>query len=127
MKFIGEDTGKLFVRCVLGILLTIKGVMFFVDGARSLMAISKFLSIVGVNFWPLWVGRVVAVIRLLFGITFLLGAFFKTSAFLLGSALLFDAACGYYLGINDYVLCLMLASVMYGFIFIGAGQYSVQK
>ena len=130
MKFGSEDTGKLVIRIVLGVLVAANGVMFFVNNAGALKAVSALLSSLGIKIWPLLVGDLVAIVKLLFGITFLLGAFFKTSSFLLGTMLLFDAACKYCLkqGFSEIVsLYIMLASVAYGFIFIGAGQYSVQK
>ncbi|MDR2777092.1 MAG: hypothetical protein LBB17_03575 [Puniceicoccales bacterium] len=130
LHFDREDFGKLFIRLVLGITLAAKGVMFLVEGQSFLTTLGKNLSIVGVTFWPLFLGGVIAICHIVCGITMAIGAFFKTSTFLFGTFFLLEAAFKYHIGSNlsgkiSYLV--MLSAVMYGFMFIGSGSYAVQK
>ncbi|MDR1528585.1 MAG: hypothetical protein LBS22_03315 [Puniceicoccales bacterium] len=130
LLFNRENFGKLFIRLVLGIVLAAKGVMFLIEGQSSLAMLGKFLSIVGITFWPLYLGGVIAICHIVCGITIALGAFFKTSTFLFGTFFLFEAAFKYHAGNNltgEVAHLAMLSALMYGFMFIGSGSYAVQK
>jgi putative oxidoreductase len=125
-----ENSGKLFMRLVLGPILTAKGVVFFVKGKTSLIAIGGILSAIGITFWPLVFGWIIAAVCVVCGVTFAIGAFFKTSAFFLGTFTLFEAIFRHFSGANlmdNVAYALMLSAVLYGFIFVGPGTYVVQK
>jgi uncharacterized membrane protein YphA (DoxX/SURF4 family) len=130
LLFNREDFGKLFIRLVLGIILAAKGVMFLIEGQSFLAMLGKNLSIVGITFWPLFLGGVIAICHIVCGITVALGAFFKTSMFLFGTFFLLEAIFKYHTGSNligKVAYLVMLSAVMYGFMFIGSGSYAVQK
>lgn len=128
--FNGENFGKLFIRVILGLILTAKGIVFFVDGQMALLTLGKILNVIGITFWPLYFGWIIAVICVLCGVTFAIGAFFKTSTFLLGTITLLEAAFKYYINfpLMDTVAYAAIPSVvMYGFLFIGPGTYAVDR
>ena len=125
-----DAVGKLIIRAVLGILFAAKGIKFFIGGKTALIAFGKILSTIGITFWPLYFGWILACICVVCGMTLLLGVFFKTTTFLLGTILLLDTICKYYMGYRVFdavAYSAMIVAVMYGMMFIGAGEYSVQK
>ncbi|MDR2602956.1 MAG: hypothetical protein LBC11_00130 [Puniceicoccales bacterium] len=130
LHFDRQDFGKLFIRLVFGIILAAKGVVFLVEGQPSLTLLGSILSIVGIASLPLYLGWVIAVCHIVCGIMIALGAFFKISTFLFGTFLLLEAAFKYKMGgnlIREVANLVMLAAVMYGFVFIGSGTYTIQK
>ncbi|MDR2779377.1 MAG: hypothetical protein LBB16_03805 [Puniceicoccales bacterium] len=125
-----ENFGKLFIRFVLGSILAAKGIIFFVQGQPALTLLGKMLSIVGITFWPLYLGWIMAICYIICGVTVVLGAFFKASTFLLGTFAMLDAVFKYHMGgdvVGEITHCVILSTVMYGFMFIGPGSYAVQK
>ncbi|MDR2432284.1 MAG: hypothetical protein LBD34_00840 [Puniceicoccales bacterium] len=125
-----KDFGKLFIRLVFGIALAVKGVAFLVKGPSSLTLLGSILGIIGVTFFPLYLGWAVAVCHVVCGIMIAIGVFFKTSTFLFGTFFLLEAILEYQTGsdpIKEVAYPVMLAAVMYGFVFIGSGTYSIHK
>ncbi|MDR1433068.1 MAG: hypothetical protein LBI61_01860 [Puniceicoccales bacterium] len=125
-----ENFGKLFIRMILGIILTAKGIYVFVGGRTALLTLGKILAAVGVTFWPLYFGWAIAVICVVCGIMFAIGAFFKTSAFLLGTVILLETVFKYYAScplVDSVAISAMLSAAMYGLLFIGPGTYAVDK
>jgi putative oxidoreductase len=125
-----EGFGKLFVRVILGMIAMAKGIAFFVQGKGALVAAGNILSLIGINFSPLFFGFCVAIVCVVCGITFAIGAFFKTSAFLLGSVILLDALLHHYTktaAVDVVVTTIGVAATLYGFVFIGAGPHAVQR
>ncbi|MDR1401705.1 MAG: hypothetical protein LBI81_01975 [Puniceicoccales bacterium] len=124
-----ENFGKLLVRLVLGTILATNGVMAFVGGKTTLISLGEISRIIGFP-WMLYFGWMMAVASIVCGITFAIGAFFRVSTFLLGTVILAEAICKYCIGhsfLHSVSYILMLSIAVYGFLFIGAGSYAVQK
>jgi putative oxidoreductase len=125
-----ENFGKLFIRVVLGTIIMGRGVAFFVQGKGTLVSLGNILSLLGMNFSPLFFGVCVAVVCVVGGITFALGAFFRTSSFLLGTVTVLDAIFRYHtrtVSLDVAVGAVAIAATLYGFMFIGAGAHAVQR
>ena len=134
LPFNREDFGKLFIRITLGILLAAQGVNFFVQGKCALASLGKIVTAIGWNVFPISkttivLGGIFAIFYIVCGITFAIGAFSKISSGILSVLLLLTSITKlseghHFFGLTEY---LFIASfVLFGFCWIGAGQYAVQ-
>jgi hypothetical protein len=125
-----ENFGKLLIRLVLGVVLIAKDIVFFVQSHPTLTLLGKTLSIIGINLYPLRLGFGIAICYIICQTTVALGAFLKTSTFLSGTFTILEAVFKYHIGgdlVGEVVHVVILSSMMYGFMLIDSGSYSVQK
>lgn len=123
------EFGLLLLRAVLGVIMICHGVPKFLGGASTLEGIGKAMSVIGVENYPLFWGFMAAFTETLGGFFLILGFYFRLSSFLLAFVMGLGAYMLYLKGsaLALYGHPLVLFAVFFAFIFMGPGQYSVDK
>jgi uncharacterized membrane protein YphA (DoxX/SURF4 family) len=123
-----ENFGKLLIRLTFGLFFVALGIRHFTGGMSALRTLGAIFEVIGLTFWPGFLGTFSAIILILGGMCFLIGFFFKTNCSLLWLVFLLRALTHWFWARNFFdptFLCdAMVTLLLFSFLFIGPGRFS---
>lgn len=131
LKFLGKhrDTGLLIMRIGLGIGLIIHGLPKLVGGTAEWARLGASMSHLGINFFPVFWGFLIAVTEGIGGVLLIIGAFYRPVCLLLTFAMIVATArqMGDPKGSYARSQPLQMAFTFFGLAFVGPGRFSIDK
>ncbi|MDI3504933.1 MAG: putative oxidoreductase [Bacteroidota bacterium] len=122
-------SGLLFLRVALGISIFLHGIPKMMGGVETWSYLGSSMSYFGITFAPAFWGFLAAFAETVGGVLLALGLFFRPAAILLAGNMTVALATHLFAGDNFMVYghALDLLIVYFSLIFIGAGEYSLDK
>jgi uncharacterized membrane protein YphA (DoxX/SURF4 family) len=123
-----EHFGKLFIRLFLGLFLVALGVRHFSGGLSALRTLGAIFDVIGITFWPGFLGTCSAIILILSGMCFLIGFFYRLNCGLLLLIFFLKAVISWRLADHffntEFLFNALIALLLFSLLFIGAGRFS---
>lgn len=124
-----RNTGLLILRIGIGAMMMVHGLPKIMGGPDKWVALGGSMSVIGINFMPVFWGFMAAIAEGLGGFLLLLGLFFRPVNMALVFTMIIAALVhfGKGDGIGGASHAIELGIVFFSLIFIGPGRYSVDK
>lgn len=127
--FHSPNFGLLVMRVGLGLIMLTHGIPMILGGTSALINIGSTMSLIGINFFPLFWGLIAALSYIAGGLFYILGFWVRPVSFILFfdmlMAVLFHISKADKFSIIAHPIALGI--VFFSLIFIGAGKYSIDK
>lgn len=124
------DIGLLILRVIIGGIFIVHGVMKFMAGEDALEGVGSAMELIGIDFMPMVWGALAAAVEILGGVALIVGFGTRIASALLlfvmiiATVVKIDAGADFGPGISHP---LKMCGVFLALIFLGAGQYSIDK
>lgn len=125
-----RNTGLFILRVGIGAMMMVHGFPKLSGGTEMWAGVGKSMSIIGINFLPVFWGFMAAATETIGGFLLLLGLFFRPVSILLLFTMVIAALVHLSdpkQGLNEASHAIELAIVFFSLIFIGPGKYSIDK
>lgn len=132
LKFLAKyrDVGLLVLRLGLGAAFIIHGLPKLTGGPKVWAGLGKSMSLLGIDFFPVFWGFMAAFSEGIGGVLLILGAFYRPVCLLLTFTMFvatLTLAAPKNRDFKDYANPLKLAFVFLGLAFVGPGRFSIDK
>jgi len=124
-----KNFGLLVMRAGLGVMMFIHGLPKLTGGIPKWESLGHNMSHVGIHFMPVFWGFMAAITETIGGLFCVLGLWFRLVSILMVITMIVAALTHFSKGdsVSDASHAIELAFVFFGLIFIGAGEWSIDK